>query len=84
LPAASHFAILVFASLSNILTPPPETPLAVSSVSELCLDMYINVFERDALLVEKLNDDHLVVLHLLNKKCKQTDIATRILNVVLI
>jgi hypothetical protein len=58
----------VFASLPNILAPPPDAPLAVSSLSELCPKACMNVFERDALLAEKLNDNSLVVLHPLNKK----------------
>jgi hypothetical protein len=58
----------IFASLPNILAPPPDAPLAVSSVSELCLETCANVFGRDALLAEKPNDDFLVALHSLNEK----------------
>jgi hypothetical protein len=73
----------VFPSLLNILAPPPAAPLAVSSVSELCLDRCVNAFGRDALLAEKPNDDCLVVLHLLKENRKRTDLATIILNVLL-
>jgi hypothetical protein len=58
----------VFASLPNILAPPPDAPLAVSGVSELCLETCVNVFGRDIRLAEKLNDDSLVGLHPLNEK----------------
>jgi hypothetical protein len=54
--------------LPNILAPPPDTPLAGSSVSELRLEVCVNVFERDALLAEKPNDEFLVILHPLNEK----------------
>jgi hypothetical protein len=57
----------VFASLPNILAPPPDAPLAASSVFELCLETSVNVFRRDRLLAEKLNDDSLVVICLLNE-----------------
>jgi hypothetical protein len=67
-PAGSHLVMQVFGSLPNILAPPPDAPPAVRSVSELCLEMYVNVFGRDALLAEKPNDDSLVVLHSLNEK----------------
>jgi hypothetical protein len=49
-PPRSRFVIQVFASLPNILAPPPDAPLTVSSLSELCLETYVNVFGRDALL----------------------------------
>jgi hypothetical protein len=58
----------VIVSLPNILARPPDAPLAVSSVSELCLETCANVFGRDALLAEESNDDLLVVLHPLNEK----------------
>jgi hypothetical protein len=58
----------VFASLSNMLAPPPDARLAVSSVSELRLETCVNVFARDALLAEKPNDDSLLVLRSLNEK----------------
>jgi hypothetical protein len=62
----------VVASLPNRLAPPPDSPLAVSSVSKLCPETCVNVFGRNALLAEKPNDDSLVVLHPLNEKL-QTD-----------
>jgi hypothetical protein len=58
----------VFASLPNILAPPPDAPLTVRTVSELCLEMCVNVFERDALLAEKPNDDSLVGFHRLHEQ----------------
>jgi hypothetical protein len=64
-----------FATLPNILAPPPDRPLALlaaNGVSEMFLEAYTNVFERDALLAEKSNDDSLVILHPLNKR-PQTD-----------
>jgi hypothetical protein len=67
-PAGSHTVMQIFASLTNILASRPDAPLAVSSVSELCVEICANVFGRDALLAEKLNDDSLVVLHPLNEK----------------
>jgi hypothetical protein len=60
----------VFASLTNILAPPPDAPLAafaVGGVSELCFETCVNAFGRDAPLAEELNDDSLVVLHPLNE-----------------
>jgi hypothetical protein len=62
-PAGSHLGMQVFASLPNILASPPDAPLAVNSVSELCFETDVNVFGRDALIPEKPNDDPLVVLH---------------------
>jgi hypothetical protein len=73
----------VFASLPNTLAPPPDAPLAVSSVSELCLETCMNVFGREALLAEKPNHDSLVVLHSLNENRKQTGLVTIILKVLL-
>jgi hypothetical protein len=67
-PAGSHLIMPIFVSLPNILAPPSHTPLAVSSVSELCIEKCVNVFGRDRLLAEKPNDTSLVVLHLLNGK----------------
>jgi hypothetical protein len=58
----------VFAFLPTILAPPPDAPLAVSGVSELYRETYVNVFGRDALLAEKASDDSLVVFHPLNDK----------------
>jgi hypothetical protein len=61
----------IFASLPNILVSPLDTPLVVlaaRSVSELCLETYVNIFGRERLLAEKPNDDSLAVLHLLNEK----------------
>jgi hypothetical protein len=81
-PAGSHVVMHAFTFLPNILAPPPDSPLAVSSVSELCLEMCVNVFGRDALLAEKPNDESLVVLHPSNENGKRTDLATIILNVV--
>jgi hypothetical protein len=43
-PAGSHLVMQVFASLPNILKPLPNAPLAISSVSELHLEMRVNVF----------------------------------------
>jgi hypothetical protein len=60
----------VFASLPNILAPPLDAPLTVSSVSELCLETCVNVFGRDALFTKKPNYDSMVVLHLLNENRK--------------
>jgi hypothetical protein len=71
-PSESHLVIQVFASLPNILVPRPNAPLALSGNSELCLETPVNVFGRDALLAEKLNNDSLVVLYPLNEK-PQTD-----------
>jgi hypothetical protein len=73
----------VFTPLPNILAPPPNAPLAVSSVSELCLETCVNVFGREALLAEKANDDCLIVLHPLNENRKRTELVTIILNVLL-
>jgi hypothetical protein len=42
----------VFASLPNIPAPPPNTSLAVSSVSDLFLETCVNVFSLVALLAE--------------------------------
>jgi hypothetical protein len=70
-PAGSHIVMQILASLPNILAPPPDAPLAVSSVSELCLETCVNVFGLDAFLGEKPNDDSLVVLHPLNKKSQK-------------
>jgi hypothetical protein len=67
-PAGSHLVMQVFASLPNILAPPPDPPLAASRVSERCLKPCMNVFGRDALLAEKPNDDSLVEFHPLNEK----------------
>jgi hypothetical protein len=58
----------VFTSLPNIFAPPPDALLAVNGVSELCFETCANVFGRDALLAEKLNDNSLVGLHRLNEK----------------
>jgi hypothetical protein len=44
-----------------------ESPLAVSGVSELCLETGVNVFGRDTLLAEKPNNDSLAGFHPLNK-----------------
>jgi hypothetical protein len=74
----------VFASLPNILALPPNTPLVVSNVSELCLETCVNVFRRDTLLAEKLNDSPLVVLGPLKENRGRTDLATIIRNVLLI
>jgi hypothetical protein len=82
-PAGSHLVVQVFVSLRNILAPPPDAPLAVSSVSELCLETCMNVFGRDAVLSEKPNDDPLAVFHPLNENCNRTDLATIILNILL-
>jgi hypothetical protein len=57
-----------FASVPNILAPPPEAPLAVSSVSEVYLETCVNVFGRGPLLAEKPNDYFLVGLHPLKEK----------------
>jgi hypothetical protein len=74
----------VFASLPNILGPPPDAPLAVSDVSELCLKTCVNVFRQDALLAEK----PMMALWSYSIRCwknrKRTDLATRRLNVLLI
>jgi hypothetical protein len=67
-PVGSHFVMQVFASLPNIPGPPPDTQFTVSNVSKLCLETCVNVFGRDTLLAEKLNDDSLVGLHPLNEK----------------
>jgi hypothetical protein len=70
-PAGSHLVMQLFASLSNIRVSPPDAPpaaLAVNTVSELYLETCVNVFARDALLAEKLNNNSLIVLHPLNKK----------------
>jgi hypothetical protein len=85
-PAGSPLVMQVFAPFPNILAPPPHAPLralAVRSVSELCLETCVNAFGRDAFLAEKPNDDSLVVLHLLNENRKRTDLATIILNILL-
>jgi hypothetical protein len=67
-PAGSHLVMQVFASLPNILEPPPDAPLAVSGVSELCFETCVNVFGRGALLSAKPNNNYLVVLHPLNEE----------------
>jgi hypothetical protein len=67
-PARSHPVMQAFASLPSLLPPPPDSPFAVSSVSELCLEMGLNIFGREALLAEKPNDDSLIGLHPLNEK----------------
>jgi hypothetical protein len=43
-PAESYLIVQVFASLSNRLAPPPDAPLAVGGVSELCLETCVNAF----------------------------------------
>jgi hypothetical protein len=58
----------VFAYLPNILALLPDAPLAVSSVSKLCLETCVNVLGQDVPLAEKQNDDSLTVLHPLNEK----------------
>jgi hypothetical protein len=73
----------VFASLPNILEPPPDAPLTVSNVSELGFETCVNVFGHDALLAKKPNNNSLVVLHLLNEKRKRADLATMILKIAL-
>jgi hypothetical protein len=78
-----HLVMQLFASLPNILAPPPDTPLAVSSVSELCIETCVNVVGQDAPHAEKPNDDSLIVLHPLNENRKRTDLATLILNILL-
>jgi hypothetical protein len=82
-PAGSHLVMQVFTPLPNILAPPLDALLAVSSVSELCLEMCVNVFERHAVLAEKPNDDSLVELHPVNENRKRTDVAIIILNILL-
>jgi hypothetical protein len=67
-PAGSHLVMHVFASLPNILTPPPDAPLAGNGVSELRLKTCENLFGRDALLAGKSNNDSLVVPHPLSEK----------------
>jgi hypothetical protein len=82
-PARSYLVMPIGASLPNRLGPPPDAPLAETSVSELCLKRCVNVLGRAGLLVEKSNDDLLVVLDPLNENRKRTDLATMILNVLL-
>jgi hypothetical protein len=82
-PAGSRLVMQVLASLPNILAPPSDAPLVVSSISELCLETSVNVFGRDALLAWKPNDDSLVVPHPLNENRKRTDLATIIINILL-
>jgi hypothetical protein len=83
-PAGSHLVIQAFTSLPNILAPPLNAPLAVCSVSELCLEMYVNVFGRDALVAKKPNNNSLVMFHPLNEKRERMDLATIIRNILLI
>jgi hypothetical protein len=80
--AGLHLVIPVLAFLPNILAPPPDAPLAVSSFSELCFETCVNAFGREALLAEKPNDNSLVVLHPLNENRKQMN-PTIIRNVLL-
>jgi hypothetical protein len=86
-PPEPHFVMQIFAFLPNILAPPPHAPLAilaVSSVSELSLETWVNVFGRDVLLAARQNDDDpLVVPFRRMKNWKRTDLATIILNVLL-
>jgi hypothetical protein len=58
----------VLASLPNILAPPTDAPVVVNSVSERCLEPFMNVFARNTLLAEKPNDDSLGVPHPSNAK----------------
>jgi hypothetical protein len=51
-PARSHLVMQVFASLINILAPSPDAPLAVSSISELDIEMCVHVFRPGAILAE--------------------------------
>jgi hypothetical protein len=67
-PARSYLVTQVFASLPNILILPLDGALTVSIISELCLETCVNVLGRDALLVEKPNDDSLVGLRPFNEK----------------
>jgi hypothetical protein len=83
-PAGSRFVMPVFAFLPNRLAPPPDAPLALSSVSELCLETCMNVFRRDVLFADKLNENSLIVLYLFNENCKRMDFATIIPNIMLI
>jgi hypothetical protein len=62
-PARPHLVMQVLVSLLNMLAPPRNAPLAVSSVSGLGLEKYVNVFGRDALLAEKPSNDSLVGIH---------------------
>jgi hypothetical protein len=81
--AGSQVVILIFTSLANILATPSDTPPVVSIVSKLCLERYVNLFAREALLAEKPNDDSLVVLHPLIENRERTDFAIIIRNALL-
>jgi hypothetical protein len=74
----------VFAFLPNILEPPPAAPLALSSLSKLCLETCMNVFGRDALLADKPNDNSFIVPYPFNENRKLTDFTKIILNILLI
>jgi hypothetical protein len=63
---ASRHAVLRV--LVGHIGPPPEAPLAESSVSEVCLETCMNIFGRGALFAEKPTDDFLVGLHPLKEK----------------
>jgi hypothetical protein len=66
-----------------MLPPPPGAPLAGGSASELGLETCANVFGQEGLLAEKPNNDFLAVLSRLNENREQTDLATIILNLLL-
>jgi hypothetical protein len=83
-PAGSHLVMQVFAPWPNILALPPDAPLAVNNVSELCLETCVNVFGRDAVLADKPNDDSLWSDSIRRiKNGKRTYLATMTLNVLL-
>jgi hypothetical protein len=44
----------------------------------------VKAFGQDALLADKPNDESRVVLHPLNENRKRTDLATMILNILLL
>jgi hypothetical protein len=64
----------MFESQTNVLEPPPDAPLAVSNVSELCLETCVNVFGRDTFLAEKPNHDPWSHFVRRMKNRKQTDL----------
>jgi hypothetical protein len=73
----------IFSSLPKILAPSPDAPLAGSSVSELCLETCVTIFGRDVLLAELPNDDSLVVLYSSDENRKRMDLATIIVNALM-
>jgi hypothetical protein len=65
--AAHHTGLRVLAEHTSTTAGRPLAVLAASRLSELCLEVCMNVFGREALLAEKPNDNSLIVLDPLNE-----------------